>query len=70
MQTAPARLYNKSTDISRKSWCKSMSAFANTLGGALIFGMADDGQIVGLTKPDCDAEKICEIIKTRMEPIK
>ena len=70
LQTAPARLYNKSTDISRKSWCKSMSAFANTLGGALIFGMADDGQIVGLTKPDCDAEKISEIIKTRMEPIK
>ena len=47
-----------------------MSAFANTLGDELIFGMADDGQIVGLTKPDCDAEKISEIIKTRMEPIK
>ena len=77
LQTAPAKLYNKSTDISRKrwseqmdmenligetteydkkaalevkkpkSWCKSVSAFANTLGGALIFGMADDGQIVG-----------------------
>ena len=42
-----------------------MSAFANTLGGALIFGMADDGQIVGLTEPDSDAEKISEIIKTR-----
>ena len=40
-----------------------MSAFANTLGGALIFGMADDGQIVGLTEPDSDAEKISEIIK-------
>ena len=52
-----------------KSWCKSVSAFANTLGGALIFGMADDGQIVGLTEPDSDAEKISEIIKTRMEPI-
>lgn len=51
-----------------KSWCKSVSAFANTLGGALIFGMADDGQIVGLTEPDSDAEKISEIIKTRMEP--
>ena len=44
-----------------------MSAFANTLGGALIFGMADDGQIVGLTEPD--SEKISEIITTRMEPI-
>lgn len=52
-----------------KSWCKSVSAFANTLGGALIFGMADDGQIVGLTEPDSDAEKISEIIKTRMDPI-
>lgn len=52
-----------------KSWCKSVSAFANTLGGALIFGMADDGQIVGLTEPDSDAEKISEILKTRMEPI-
>lgn len=44
-------------------------ARANTLGGALIFGVADDGQIVGLTEPDSDAEKISEIIKTRMEPI-
>ena len=35
-----------------------MSAFANTLGGALIFGMADDGQIVGLTEPDSDAENL------------
>ena len=31
--------------------------------------MADDGQIVGLTEPESDAEKISEIIKTRMEPI-
>ena len=31
--------------------------------------MADDGQIVGLTEPDSDAEKISEILKTRMEPI-
>ena len=35
-----------------KSWCKSVSAFANTLGGALIFGIADDGQLVGLAEPN------------------
>ena len=40
-----------------KSWCKSVSAFANTLGGALIFGMADDGQIVGLTEPESELKE-------------
>ena len=53
-----------------KSWCKSVSAFANTLGGALIFGMADDGQIVGLTEPDSDAEKISEIIQPTLAGLK
>ena len=52
-----------------KSWCKSVSAFSNMLGGMLIFGVADDDQIVGLADPEGDAEKISEIIKTRMEPI-
>ena len=49
-----------------KSWCKSVSAFANTFGGALIFGITNDGQIVGLEDPSGDAEKISEIIKTRL----
>lgn len=40
-----------------KSWCKSVSAFANTLGGILIWGVSNDGQIVGLESPDSDAEK-------------
>lgn len=50
-----------------KSWCKSVSAFANTFGGALIFGIADNDEIVGLENPNGDAEKISEIIKTRMD---
>lgn len=52
-----------------KSWCKSVSAFANTLGGSLIFGISDDGQIIGLEDPHGDAEKLSEIIKTRLTPI-
>ncbi len=56
-------------DKKPKSWCKSVSAFANTLGGSLIFGVSNEGQIEGLENPDRDAEKISEIIKTRLSPI-
>lgn len=31
-----------------KSWLKSVSAFANTEGGSLFYGVNDDGEIVGL----------------------
>lgn len=52
-----------------KSWCKSVSAFANTLGGALIFGLSNEDEIVGVVNPSSDAEKISEIIKNRLNPI-
>lgn len=52
-----------------KSWCKSVSAFANGFGGSLIFGISDDGEIIGLDDAEGDAEKISETIKTRMNPI-
>lgn len=52
-----------------KSWCKSVSAFANTLGGTLIFGISNEDEIVGLVNPSSDAEKISEIIKNRLNPI-
>ena len=52
-----------------KSWCKSVSAFANTFGGALIFGISNEGMVVGLENPEGDAEKISEVIKTRLDPI-
>lgn len=52
-----------------KSWCKSVSAFANTFGGALIWGISNDGEVVGLSDPEGDAEKISETIKSRLTPI-
>lgn len=64
--------YNKKLALEErkpKSWCKSVSAFANTLGGALIFGISNEDEIVGLTNPSSDAEKISEIIKNRLNPI-
>lgn len=32
-----------------KSWLKSVSAFANGVGGVLIFGIADNDSVVELT---------------------
>ena len=52
-----------------KSWLKSVSAFANTDGGSLFYGVNDDGAIVGLENPQADADFISEIIKARLDPV-
>ena len=52
-----------------KSWCKSVSAFANGMGGILVWGIADDDTLVGLDDAKGDAEKISEAIKTHLDPI-
>ena len=52
-----------------KSWCKSVSAFANGVGGLLIFGISNDNEIRGLADAEHDAEIISEQIKTRLDPI-
>lgn len=52
-----------------KSWCKSVSAFANGMGGCLIWGITKDDELVGLESPEHDAEIISEQIKIRLNPI-
>ena len=52
-----------------RSWCKSVSAFANGIGGKLVWGIADDGALVGLADAKGDAEKISEAIKMHIDPI-
>lgn len=52
-----------------KSWCKSVSAFANGIGGSLLFGISNDNKIIGLQDAEHDAEIISEQIKTRLNPI-
>mgnify|MGYP000375104488 CR=1 FL=1 len=52
-----------------KSWCKSISAFANCFGGKLIFGVSNDNELVGLADAEGDAEKISEAIKIHLNPI-
>ncbi len=52
-----------------KSWCKSVSAFANSVGGSLIFGISANDEIIGINDPEEDAETISETIKTKLDPI-
>lgn len=51
-----------------KSWLKSVSAFANGVGGALLFGIRDDREIIGLEDIQSDAEAISRLIKERITP--
>ena len=67
-----ATAYDKKQQIEAKrpkSWLKSVSAFANGEGGTLIFGISDDGQVVGLENAELDSELISEAIKTKLDPI-
>ncbi len=51
-----------------RSWLKTVSAFANGVGGSVYFGVSDDGVTVGLENPQRAAEQVSEFIKTRIEP--
>lgn len=67
-----ATKYDKKQTAERKkpqSWCKSVSAFANTSEGTLIFGIADDNSIVGLPDAEHDAGTVSEIMKNRQSPV-
>ena len=45
-----------------KSWLKSVSAFANGLGGSLFFGVDDEGNVKGLK----NVQGVCEIISNKI----
>ena len=51
-----------------KSWLKSVSAFANGIGGTLFFGIRDDREIIGLEDVQTDAEAISRLTKERITP--
>ncbi len=45
-----------------KSWLKSVSAFANGLGGSLVIGVDNDGIVKGLD----DIQRVCETISNKI----
>lgn len=64
--------YDFKGDLERKKlrhWLKSVSAFANTQGGAIYFGVSNDGTVTGLADPQGDSDFISEKINAHLDPI-
>ena len=51
-----------------RSWLKTVSAFANGVGGSLYFGVTTAGVVVGIGNPQRVAEQISELVKARIDP--
>lgn len=53
-----------------KSWLKSVSAFANTIGGTVVFGIDDSThEAIGIDNPQAEIEFISRMIHDRIDPI-
>lgn len=64
--------YDKKREVEMrkpKSWLKSVSAFANGNGGALIFGIADDDTVIGIEDIKGASEFVSQKIKERIDPL-
>ena len=51
-----------------KSWLKTVSAFANGIGGNIYFGVADNTAVVGIADVRRTADEISNFIKERISP--
>ena len=63
--------YDFKDELERKKirhWLKSVSAFANKEGGALYFGVSNDGTVTGLKDIQADSDFISEKINAHLDP--
>jgi ATP-dependent DNA helicase RecG len=68
---AEATEYEIKSEVEAKKprgWLKTVSAFANGVGGSIYFGVSGEGVAAGLDNAQKAAEHVSELIKARIEP--
>ncbi len=53
---------------SPRNLLKTLVAFANSAGGKLVVGVADDGQVRGVEDPLAEEERLCNLIADQISP--
>lgn len=64
--------YEKKQEVEKerpKSWLKTVCAFANGIGGEIIFGIKEDNTVLGIFDVKDDSEFISNTIELKIEPI-
>ncbi|MDR2267431.1 MAG: putative DNA binding domain-containing protein [Christensenellaceae bacterium] len=51
-----------------ESWFKTVSAFLNSAGGQIFFGVSDSSEIIGINNVELTSKHICNFIKDRISP--
>ncbi|WP_042315999.1 helix-turn-helix domain-containing protein [Desulfofarcimen acetoxidans] len=52
-----------------RGWLKTVSAFANGVGGSIYFGVSDNGVAIGLDNAQKAAEQVSELINRTLAQI-
>jgi len=61
--------FKSSVEVNKpRSWLKTVSAFANGVGGSIYFGVSDEGVPVGLSNARKVVDQVSEFIKVRIDP--
>ena len=61
--------YKESLETGKpRSWLKTVSAFANTSGGTIVFGIKANKALTGLEDIDKTSSKVAEYINARIQP--
>ena len=68
LQTEGKQLEFKRDLSSPKPLLKTLIAFANTAGGQLIIGVADNGEVIGVVDPLAEEERLTNLIADAIAP--